>query len=469
MDTKGRTANHRLMARWPDEITPGPVLVIAPHNDDEVLGTGGVIQRHHDCGDPVTVVLMTNGDGQYRGPFRSRHRAVRFGYYRQRETLRALDELGLGTTDVVFLGYPDRGLAQLWNRHWEGSHPYRSPQTGVARSPYDNSLTEGAPYCGEAVVRDLQRLLRDRRPRTIYLPHPNDLHPDHWSAAAFGVYALERLRHEADAEAFEDVHLWTYVVHRGRWPMPRGRMFRAELTPPRALTQLDTDWRQVPLSPTEIRAKHRAILKHRTQVRYMRLYLESFARANELFGHVPRLRLTRRIDVEDSEDRDLVEQLADDERGNALSEPGEPMVSYLDPRHRSLVRNLQRYNDIRALHLSIDGDQLLSVEVECSGRLHPHNQVLIHLKTIDGHRDMPTSWRFLRTSRGLTLNGQPVDDPSVAPSTGMRTFRVRVPLERIGPPTAFLVGAELARRGTTFAKSAYRLVELTHVPVDAET
>jgi hypothetical protein len=47
------------------------VLVIAPHNDDEILGSGGVIQKHLNNGANVRVVMMTNGDGQYRGPFLS--------------------------------------------------------------------------------------------------------------------------------------------------------------------------------------------------------------------------------------------------------------------------------------------------------------------------------------------------------------------------------------------------------------
>lgn len=449
-----------------DVGNPNSALVIAPHNDDEVLGVGGLIQRHLERDDPVTIVLMTNGDGQYRGPFRNRRKAVRFGYHRQRETLRALDELGLEADQVIFLGYPDRGLARLWNRYWTSEQPYTSPQTGARRSPYDNSLTPNALYCGSSVVRDLQDLIRTRRPRTIYLPHPNDFHPDHWSTEAFCQYALESLRHERESDEFDDVRLLTYVVHRGRWPMPRGRLFSAELQPPRSLTGLDTDWLRIPLLDDEVRTKHRAILKHRTQVRYMRLYMESFARANELLGEVPRLQLSRRVDVADSEDRGIAELLSED--GDSASEIASPIVTYLDPRHRTLLRNLHRYNDIRALHLTIEADARLSIEVECFERLHPHNQILIHLKTVDSHDDAPTTWRFLRTTRGLTLNEGPVEKADIATSTGMKSFRLSVPLEMLGLPTAFLVGAELLRRGLTFAKSAYRLVELAQVPTESE-
>ncbi len=441
-----------------DDIEAGPVLVVAPHNDDEVLGVGGLIQRHLARGDPVTVVLMTNGDGQYRGPFRNRRSAVRFGYYRQRETRRALEALGMDPDGVVFLGYPDRGLARLWNQHWSEDAPYTSPQTGAQRSPYDNSLTPAALYCGQAVVRDLQWLLRTHRPATLYVPHPNDFHPDHWSTEAFWIYALQRLAQEPNAPSFAGVRPLTYVIHRGRWPMPRGRLFRAKLTPPPSLTSLDTNWLRVPLNGADVRRKHRAILKYRSQVHYMRLYLESFARANELFGEVPRLQMTHRVDVADSADRDMAELIQ--ANGQAGVDDARPEVSYLDPRHRTLLGNLHRYNDIRALHLSLKANHLLSVEVECFERLHPHNHVLIHLKPVDGDA-VPLAWRFLQTARGLFLNGGLVENAEVSAKRGMRTVRLTIPLTTLGSPTAFLVGAEMRRGGATFAKSAYRLVELT--------
>lgn len=39
----------------------GPVLVVAPHPDDEALGCGGAIALHRAAGEQVTVVIVTDG------------------------------------------------------------------------------------------------------------------------------------------------------------------------------------------------------------------------------------------------------------------------------------------------------------------------------------------------------------------------------------------------------------------------
>lgn len=421
-----------VIAMYSSEL-PGPVLVIAPHNDDEVLGVGGVIQHHLRHGDRVAVVLLTNGDGQYRSPFQTRAQAVQFGYRRQEETRRALKLLGVPPEDIYFLGYPDRGLAQLWENYWSCKRLYTSSQTGMSHSPYINSFTPETPYCGLSVIRDLQAIFEREKPRVVYLPHPNDSHPDHWSAHAFTLYALEdlKLRHPDD-ESYRQVRLLTYLVHYGRWPMPRGIFLSADLKLPRSLATLDTHWLSIPLAPEDASQKYQAILQYRSQVQYMLLYLSSFARRNELFGEVPTLRL---LDPEDA-------------------------LSYPDPKQYPFLGGLRGYNDIKAVHLSRTTDGHLVIEVEFFEALRASNSVLVHLKTIGTESLATSEWRFVRTNGELFLNGKRLTSSGITQNVRQNILWLSLPLTSLGSPQAFLIGAELMRKDVTFSKAAYRLVEL---------
>jgi LmbE family N-acetylglucosaminyl deacetylase len=436
----------------------GPVLVIAPHNDDEVLGAGGVLQRHVHWGDRVTVVLLTNGDGQYRGPFKNRTQAIRFGYRRQEETRRALAHLGIPEDQILFLGYPDRGLAQLWDSHWDPTRVYTSPQTRLDHSPYENSFTPRAPYCGLAVVKDLKKVLKTVRPRTIYLPHPHDLHPDHWSAHAFTLYALESLKLEHPEDS--SIRLFSYLVHYGRWPRPRGKFIDAPLRLPRPLIDLDARWWSVPLTRQETLKKYQAILCYRSQVRYMRLYLASFARRNELFCEIPTLTLRGTVGFDGTEDGFL------NSRGlKSVSVEEYPVLRYFDPQHRSLLKNLQGHNNgVKAVRLAIAEEDRLAIEVEFFRPFRSPHEVLVHLKTIGAEDEAPVTWRFIKRDGEIHLNERTLPEGPLTHRVGQRAFSLSLPLEVLGDPKAFLIGVELRRKGITFAKSAYRLVELSRSP-----
>src|SRR3977135_1741355 len=80
------------------------VLIVAPHPDDEALFASGIIYQAHQRGLNVKVVLATNGDCQF----------PTIGPVRQQETVAAMGLLGLAPEDVIFLGYPDCGLNQLY-------------------------------------------------------------------------------------------------------------------------------------------------------------------------------------------------------------------------------------------------------------------------------------------------------------------------------------------------------------------
>lgn len=114
------------------------VLVIAPHPDDEAIGCGGAIGLHRRSGDPVRVVFLTSGEQGIPGVPAAEVRALR-----EAEALQAGVVLGVSGTD--FLRLPDLGL--------------------------DRCCQEGAER--------LRALFDQYHPSLIYLPHPEEAHPDH--------------------------------------------------------------------------------------------------------------------------------------------------------------------------------------------------------------------------------------------------------------------------------------------------
>ncbi len=409
------------------------VLVIAPHTDDEVLGAGGAIQHHLSQGARVVVVILTNGDGQYRRLIPSSRASISLGYARQRESLTALGHLGLPRENVIFLGYPDRGLSDLWNGYWDCERLYSSRYTKTDHSPYRESFTAEAPYCGLAVVADLMKILEQERPQLVYLPHPNDLHPDHQAAWAFTIYAIAR------AGLAPEPELLTYIIHREDWPRPRGPRPEELLFPPPSLLDLDTKWVRIDLEPEERARKYEAILQFHSQTEFIEDYLVSFARANELFGLVPPLEVHSALEFAEPEAEIAEESLS-----------VSPLVSYLDPPRRG-------GSDIRAVTLDRAGE-MISIGAEFSSGPFSSDEIQVHLKPLGTPAER--TYTFLEKGGKLYLNGELLRDGPVGAARGERTFSLALPLSLLGDPTGLILGVEIARRGKSLERSAYRLIWL---------
>ena len=119
------------------------ILVLAPHPDDEVLATGGLVQQAIAKGLPVEVVFLTNGDNnEFAFLFFSKaftldaHSAVYAGQTRAFEGLRAGRELGLKGSEETFLGYPDFGTLEIWQNRWGDSEAFRSMFSEQNQVPY---------------------------------------------------------------------------------------------------------------------------------------------------------------------------------------------------------------------------------------------------------------------------------------------------------------------------------------------
>ena len=352
------------------------IIVFAPHCDDETLGCGGMLAMARANGARVRVVLVTNGDGYRIGAARAfstirvtPSMCIDFAYRRQKETLSALAALGISAADVTFLGYPDRGIAALWNDYWVADKLYLSHTTATDRSPYSNSYTPYAPYCGESLIGDFERIVSSDRPTDVYVPHPSDNHSDHYATYCFVTAAIAQLESEGGKFASK-IRTHTYLVHRGDWPVPRGDHPNELLAPPHALAQGDTKWYTLPLEKDVAQAKRTAIKRYRSQTAIEKGFLMSFARRNEVFGSLP---VRRVASVADGTLR--VDGRPDDWRGIP---PG-----VVDPVGDYVVAGMNRGGDVRAIYLCRDSRRLY-IRVDCVGRLSKRITYAINLRSLAG-------------------------------------------------------------------------------------
>jgi LmbE family N-acetylglucosaminyl deacetylase len=262
------------------------ILVLAPHPDDEVLATGGVVQQAVAKGIPVQVVFLTNGDNnEFTNMFFTKaftldsSGSIYAGQVRAFEALRAGRELGLDISEETFLGYPDFGTLEIWENRWGDSEAFRSMFTEQSQVPYWFARTPDAPYKGESILTDLEAVLADFKPTKIFVSHPADTNQDHIALNLFLRTALWDLKDKVKPE------IYSYLTHYGEWPQPRGLLFDAPLEP---AAQFDEPgrWVTLPLEPEQTKQKLEAIKQHKTQFSASKNYLESYIRTNELFDPI---------------------------------------------------------------------------------------------------------------------------------------------------------------------------------------
>jgi LmbE family N-acetylglucosaminyl deacetylase len=210
------------------------VLVVAPHPDDESLGTGGLLQRTFAQKIPVRIVFATNGENN---PWAQRYwekrwrigpdERVRWGRRRREEAVDAICTLGGRPDCAKFLNLPDLGTTRL--------------------------LMRGEPELPNLITEQLQ----DWEPTVALIPTTQDAHPDHSALAVAFSMAL-------DSVGGSSIRVLEYLVHKPQVPIAQ--------EPVKLL-----------LSTEEVERKRRAILCHKTQVALSRGRFTSFAKVEEAY------------------------------------------------------------------------------------------------------------------------------------------------------------------------------------------
>lgn len=431
---------------WPAPKATDRILVFAPHCDDETLGLSGYLQKAARIGAEVRIVFMTNGDGfrwsaerQMRRFLVSPEGYVQFGVERQQEAVAALKISGIPEADVTFLGYPDRGLAPMWLTNWQPANPYRSSTTGYTRSPYEDSYTPRAVYCGESVMEDVRRLLSDFRPTQVFCPHPNENHPDHWATYAFVTNAMHEERREARRSVLPLMSpppsplQGLYIIHRGDWPVPQGYHPKLDLAPPAGLLKVDTRWKRIELTPEEEDVKLAAIRAYKSQTRVMNRFLVSFVRTNELAGRRGPGRIT---EVPDGAIR--IDGKLDDWDNVPLS--------VHDPAEDSLPSDFGPSGDITGIAVAQDSKNLY-VRIQVRKPISPRVAYDLYWHPLP---DQPTGTKSVSLGIGKTPPA-----PITAAHSG-NSWEVALPRP---PGDAVFLGVQCRYGRFTLDKSGWRILE----------
>lgn len=276
------------------------VLILAPHPDDEIIGTVGVLQKALQAGANVKVVCYTNGDANQLSFIVYEKRLTFFkgeilhmGEVRRKETIDSLRCLGIDPAQVIFLGYPDFGTMEILTKYWGDVKPYKSSFTRVSKVSYPEALSPGSPYAGESILRDLKAVILGYKPTKIFVSHPADTNRDHRALYLFLQVALWDLENQ-----MKRPEVYPYIIHVVGWPKPRGYRPNLSLEPPKKYTGVS--WRKLTLSDADVKTKRICIRYFKSQIEYAPWYLYTFARKNELFGDYPPILLKKQTgpDVE---------------------------------------------------------------------------------------------------------------------------------------------------------------------------
>ena len=146
---------------------------------------------------------------------------------RQREAVAALSHLGVGEDNLIFLGYPDGYLWEIYNQYMQPSDIFTTPfgqsttygNSGLGRIDY-HSYRFGIPatYNRVNILSDLPDMTNSYRPEHIFVTSQFDAHPDHSITHSFLLLALTAVLN-SDPSYKPTIHS-SFVWYGSNWPNP---------------------------------------------------------------------------------------------------------------------------------------------------------------------------------------------------------------------------------------------------------
>ncbi|HOR43070.1 MAG TPA: PIG-L family deacetylase [Atribacterota bacterium] len=242
------------------------ILIFSPHPDDETIACGGYIAESIKKGAKVYIILVT--DGNKHGL-----RDVRY-----QEFKKATGSLGVMEENLVFLNYPDGGLASV--------------------DPVE-------------LQKALAEQIAEYHPHILFYPHPGDMHQDHATVGKITEKIFQELKDKVatkkDLEKYKELvreEVWKelvaieqivnkmasykYLVHHDVFPHPKKYAPDLYVLPPLNLIIAGAGggWIKFLLSAETESLKDKALKSYVSQLKnpFLTGLLEASIRKNELFA-----------------------------------------------------------------------------------------------------------------------------------------------------------------------------------------
>lgn len=199
----------------------GSIMILVPHQDDEILMAAGIMEQAVREGVDVNLVMVTNGD------YGSSDYSI--GRKRLKESIAGLEVLGLTRESLILLGYADTGMPQedsFLTRLYESEDAEKvweshcSDQTYGLEDQGEYHLQKRgrhAAYTRKNCYEDIMGVIRDYKPENIFTTSLEDTHGDHSGLFLFVQEALKELETEGYMP-----RLYSGIVHSKagdeRWP-----------------------------------------------------------------------------------------------------------------------------------------------------------------------------------------------------------------------------------------------------------
>ena len=147
------------------------ILLIVPHQDDEINIAGGVLYSLKNK-ENVYVVYVTNGDFVFDAR------------YRYKEAIKSLKTLGIRKDNIIFLGYSDQAYDKdthiyTSNGDWQSENGYTETYGALGIQEWNyKKYGEHCKFNKENVKRNIKEVIEDLLPEII-ICIDLDFHPDH--------------------------------------------------------------------------------------------------------------------------------------------------------------------------------------------------------------------------------------------------------------------------------------------------